>query len=384
MTHRFHCLAWLVLSLCCGLLAAGCSSETQVTKPSVTPPPLAIQPPAPPLELISGDGKLGTADFGEQRTCTYRIRNNQQQAVTLKLIDKSCSCTGVQFPDAPIGPGQEGIVTLNWSPKVDVLERSSVRLWAKVGDPTNQERVILEAQGTIEPKLMLALPRGPLDLGKLTLADLDQDRSRLVLEVFSRQASFPAPTCKFNMPGIEVVQTEPLTPDRLTTLNAGSGYRLTIRPNKQLPHGAFLAQLSVQTSLKPAPLLLDLTGSLETSIISLSQDKLQLPPRLSLTSGYRVPPLTITVRYGTCKSCELIEVTPKLFDAKVTQINANTWRLELSLSKETSPLQQRFTPEAWQQLIQFGFDQGSVTLKLDHPDVKSLIIPITGAELSRE
>ncbi len=384
MTYRFHCLPQWLLALCCCVFTAGCGNETQATKPSITPPPLAIQSPAAPLELISGDGKLGTADFGEQRSCVYRIRNNQQQAVALKLFDKSCTCTGVQLPESPLEPGQEGIVKLNWSPKVDVLERSSIRLWAKVGDPANQERVVLEAQGTIEPKLMLALPRGPLDFGKLTLADLDQDRSRLVLEVYSIQTSFPSPTCKFNMPGIEVLQTEPLTPDRLTSLHAGSGYRLTIRPTKQLPHGAFLAQLSVQTSLKPTPLVLDLTGSLETSIISLSQDKLQLPPRLSLASGYRVPALTISVRYGTCKSCELVEVTPKLFDAKLSQINDNTWRLELSISKETSALQQRFTPEAWQQLMQFGFDQGSVTLKLDHPDVKSLTIPITGAELTKE
>jgi Protein of unknown function (DUF1573) len=384
MTYRFLCLPWLVIALGSFLFAAGCGNETQTTKPSVSPPPLAIQSPRPPLELISGDGKFGSADFGELRSCTYRLRNNQSQAITLKLLDKSCTCTGVQLPEAPIEPGQEGIVILNWSPKGDVLENSSIRLWAEVGDAAQAQKMRLEATGTIEPRLMVALPRGPLDFGKLTLADLDQDHARLVLEVYSRQTSFPSPTCKFNMPGIEVLQTEPLTPDRLTSLNANSGYRLTIKPTKQLPHGAFLAQLSLQTSLKPTPLVLDLTGSLETSIISLSQDKLQLPPRLSLSSGYRVPALTINIRYGICKSCEIVEVMPKIFDARVSQVNDNTWRLELSLSKETSTLQQRFTPEAWQLLMQFGFDQGSVTLKLDHPDVKSLTIPITGADLSRE
>ncbi|MFT3879487.1 MAG: hypothetical protein QM703_07500 [Gemmatales bacterium] len=203
-------------------------------------------------------------------------------------------------------------------------------------------------------------------------------------EVYSQQSSFPQPVCKVNQPGIEVLQIEPLTSDRLSTLKAGAGYRLTLRANKQLPHGTFVAPLSIETTLKKTPLLLDVTGSLETSIVGLSPERFIPPPRLSLKEGYRVPAVTLTVRYGTCKSCEVIEVTPKLFDARVVQVNEKTWRIELTLPKETSTLRQRFTPEAWLHLMQYGFDQGNVTLKLDHPEVKSLTIPITGAELDRE
>lgn len=373
-----------LFTVCCLLSLLGCGNEKPAAQPSTPLQTPANQSQRLPLELISGDGKLGAADFGDSRSCEYRIRNNQPQPVTLKLIDKSCTCTGVQLPNAPIEPGQEVKVTLNWSPKVEKLERADVRLWAKVGDPAQYDRVILEATGTIEPKVMVAFPRGPLDFGKLALADLGQDRNNLVVEVYSQQKSFPSPGCKLNMPGIEVVQAEPITSDRLATLAAGSGYRLTLRPTKQLAHGAFVAQLSVQTALKSNPLAIDITGNLETSIVSLSQEKLQLPPRLSLQAGYRVPALTITVRYGMCKSIEVTEVTPKLFDAKVTKVNDKTWRLGLSLSKDADALQKRFTPEAWQQLMQFGFQQGSVTLRLDHPDVKNLSIPIAGAEFGRE
>jgi hypothetical protein len=384
MTYHHHCLSALQLLLCCLALLTGCSDDKQQTKSTTTTPTATSTSPRPALELITGDGNLGTADFGDQRTVTYRIRNNMQQPIALKLLDKSCTCTGVQLPDAPIAPGQEDVVTMNWSPKVDAMERKTIRLWAKVGDAAREERLVLEANGIIEPKVMVAFPRGPLDFGKLTPADLDQDRSKLVAEVYTQQSSFPQPVCKVNLPGVEVLQIEPLTSDRLTTLKAGAGYRLTLRANKQLPHGAFVAPLSIKTTLKKMPLLLDVTGSLETSIVGISPEKFSLPPRLSLKEGYRVPSVMLTIRYGTCKSCEIDEVAPKLFDAKVVQVNEKTWRIELTLTKETEALQKRFTPDAWLHLMQYGFDQGSVTLKLDHPEVKSLTIPITGAELGRE
>jgi len=379
----YHRRTWL-FTVGCLLCLLGCSSDKPPGQPSATLPTSTPPSQRMPLELVSSDGKLGTADFGDSRSCEFRIRNNQTEPVTLKLIDKSCTCTGVQLPDAPIEPGREAKVILNWSPKVEKLERSSIRLWAKVGDPGQMERVILEATGNIEPKVMVGFPRGPLDFGKLALADLAQDRNNLVVEVYSQQTSFPVPVSKVNTPGIEVVQTEPLTSDRLTTLAAGSGYRLTLRPTRQLPHGAFVAQLAVQTALKPNPLVMDVSGSLETSIVSLSPDKVQLPPRLSLQTGYRVPALTMTIRYGECKSCEIVDVSPKLFDGRVVKVDDKTWRIELSMSKESSALQQRFTPGAWEQLMKFGFEQGSIILKLDHPEVKSLTIPIAGAELSRE
>ncbi len=384
MTYLHHSLSALLTALCCLALLAGCSDDKQQAKSTIATPIATTTSPRPALELLSGDGNLGTADFGDQRTVTYRIRHNMQQPIALKLLDKSCSCTGVQLPEAPIAPGQEGVVTMNWSPKVDAMERKTVRLWAKVGDAAREERLVLEANGAIEPKVMVAFPRGPLDFGKLTPSDLDQDRSKLVAEVYTQQSSFPQPICKVNLPGVEVMQIEPLTSDRLSTLKAGAGYRLTLRANKQLPHGAFVAPLSVETTLKKTPLLLDVTGSLETSIVGLSPERFIPPPRLSLKEGYRIPAVTLTVRYGTCKSCEIVEVTPKLFDAKVVQVNEKTWRIELILPKETVALQQRFTAEAWKHLMEYGFEQGSITLKLDHPEVKSLTIPITGAELGRE
>lgn len=366
------------------VLLPGCGDDKAAMKSSVAPPVMAIGSARPMLEVVAGDGQLGAVDFGEKKTCTFRLRNNQPQSMTLRLVDKSCTCAGVQVPTEPVAPGQEATVTLTWSPKAEVLESSSVRLWAEVADTQGKNRQRLEAVGTIEPKVMVAYPRGPLDFGKITPGDLEHEQTRLVVEVYSKQQAFEAPLCNLNVPGLVVASSEPLTADRLSLLQAKGGYRLTIRPSKELAHGTIQGQLAIQTAIKPAPLVVDIAGSLDTTAISLSQDRLQLPPRLSLTSGYRIPALTLTSRFGNCTKCEVLSVTPKLFDTKVSQVNEKTWKLEVMLSKDIAQMQQRFSSQDWQQLMDFGFEQGSITLRLDHPDVKTLTIPITGTQLSRE
>lgn len=380
MTSEQQRLLLLICSLGCMLCGSvGCKEANQATSATVKPPVLAIQPPSQPLGLVSGSGLLGSADFGELRSSTYRVRNNSSQSITLKVIDKSCSCAGVQLPETTVAPGKEAEIILHWLPKADVLESTTVRIWADIGDSANNMKIRLEATGTIEPKIQVSFPRGSLDFGKLTLVELEQ--SRRVVEVYSQQSAFPSPECQCNLTGLEILQVETLPSDRLTNLQAKAGYRIVLRPTKMLPHGEFHAQLSVLTSLKKQPIMLDITGHLLTSVVSLNQEKIQLPPRLSLQTGYRVPSLTVNVRYGLCKNIVVESVTPDLFDTRVQKINESTWRIELSLCRDAGKLQSRFPPDQWQHLLRFGFDQGLITLKLDHPDLRIVTIPFNGSEL---
>ena len=68
----------------------------------------------------------------------------------------------------------------------------------------------------------------------------------------------------------------------------------------------------------------------------------------------------------------------------LTQRNGQVFESEFQLFKWPDPCIRQLKEFCWQHLMQFGFDQGSITLKLDHPDVKSLTIPISGADLSKE
>ena len=77
-------------------------------------------------------------------------------------------------------------------------------------------------------------------------------------------------------------------------------------------------------------------------------------------------------------------ITPLLFTSKVLQTTDKTWRIELQLNTDVAALEKQFTPEAWKTLMEQGFEQGSVVIKLNHPDVPSITIPISGSQLFLE
>lgn len=381
--HRFY-----ICSLAIVIAASGCQrpSPSSIASTSVTTsvPLTAAKTNTSPLEVVAGDGNLGSADFGEERTCSFKIRNNLNQAVTLELKNKSCTCASVNISPNVLEPSQDCTVTLLWTPRAEVLESSTFRIWAEIADTSTQQQVRLEATGTLDPLLMVAFPRGPLAWGKIALADLEKDTIQLVAEVYSRKNNFNTTEVKFQSPGLEVVSVTPLAADRLQDIQAKGGYRITVKPNKELSHGEFHQELTVVTSLRSKPLTIPATGIYDTSSISISTEKINLPPRLSVLQGYRIPPITLTVRIGEARSCELVDISPGLFQGKVSKVNDRTWKVELSLIQDVALLKQRFSPNEWKKLCYYGFDTGHIQLKLDHPDVKMLTIPMTGSLLVAE
>ncbi len=369
----------------------GCQSQDQA-KPSsgasTTRPAHANLPGTvsalTPVELIHGTGDLGYADFGDTRQARFRLRNNLKTPVQLRVSDKSCTCAAVHVAETNLTGGAETDVVLSWTPKVEVIESSQVRIWAEIEEVQSQHRLRFEATGIIEPLITVAFPRGPLDFGKLSLADLEQASSQRVIELYSRQTAFTPPQSTINISGLEVLSTEAMPEDRLLALRAKSGYRLVVRPTKKLSHGAFQAELQVKTGVKQQPLLIPLTGEFDTSTISLSQTRWLLPPKLSLNKAYKLPAITLTVRFGTCTQCDVQAITPPLFTSKVLQTTDKTWRIELQLNTDAAALQKRFTPDAWKSLLEQGFEQGSVVIKLNHPDVPNITIPISGSQLFLE
>jgi len=376
------------------LIMAGCHAQ-EATKPA--PSPTGTRPfrnmagtrmgigtaPAP-IDMIQGEGDLGNADFGDTRQARFRLRNLLTTPIKLRISDKSCTCAAVHIVEPALAAGAETDIILSWTPRVEVLESSQVRLWAEIVEEQSQHRLRLEATGTIEPLLCVAYPRGPLDFGKLAPADLDQTSSQRVIELYSKQTVFRVPICKINLPGLEIVSKEAMPQDRLHALQAKAGYRLVVRPTKLLSHGAFQAELQIQVDVRKLPMLIPLSGEYDTSTISLSQSRWQLPPKLSLKNGYKLPAITLTVRYGTCTQCDVQQITPPLFTSTVTKTSDKTWRIELQLITDEAKLKQQFTPGVWQSILDQGFDQGSVVLKLNHPDVPTITIPINGSQLFRD
>jgi hypothetical protein len=372
---------WLLVAVM-GLPLLGCSKDTAKSTAAVQLPPLAIAANRPALEVIAGDGQLGAADYGETRQCTFTLRNNATQTMQLSVANKSCTCSGLKLEPESIEPGQTCQVTLLWTPKVEVIDTMTTRLWTELRDQAGTHHIRLEATGLLEPKVRFAFPRGPLDFGRLDLAELDNPSKALVVEAYSLRDAFQIESLVANLDGVQLVGTpQPLSADRIAQLQAKSGYRITVKPTRGLPTGRFLGQVQLVTSLSPVPLHVPVSGSLETGVVSLSHERMELPPRLQLRDGYRVPPITLTIRHGTCSSCEVEAITPALFQHKVTKLDEKTWRIELTLPPGRKSIQTALTPEQWKEMLTYGFEQGLLTLKLDHPEVKLVQVPLSGALL---
>ncbi len=384
------CVVMVVATVC--LLGLACArNPSEKTGTHTQPPPLAIgserieqlrSGARTTLELLSGNGQLGGADFGDRKSCTFTVRNNSSKLLLLSIGEKSCSCAGVRLEPAELGPGQTTNITLLWSPQAEALETTTVRLWADLQDQLGQHKLRLEATGQLEPKVLVNFPRGSLDFGKLDLSELTNPAKHLIVEVYSRQQTFSIKSVQLTLPGMEMCSAyEPLGSDRLAQLEAHGGYRIVLRPTERLPAGRFQGQLLIGTSLRAQPLALDYHGNLETGSISLSHDRIDLPPRLQVRQGYRIPPITLTMRQGKCDRCEIQSIAPAFLQVKLTKTSEKTWRLEMNIPNSPEELRKHYTDAQWQQLRDFGFEAGHVTLQLDHPEIKSISIPISGSML---
>lgn len=379
---------WIILFSLCIPAFMGCTrSAPQQAGSSSQPPVLAIEAERNrrPLEIIRGEGNLGSADFGEERSCSFTLRNNTQGPVKLELGEKSCSCAGIRLETTELAPGHTTDISVLWTPKADASEASPVRLWAELRADRLAKPIRLEATGKLEPRIQLAFPRGPLDFGKFSYDDLANPARTLVLEIFSKRSPFQIQSVQSSLPGMQVIEpAEPLAGDRILALGAKDGYRVAVKPTEALPYGEFSGSVKIITNLNDHPLLVPFSGHFETSSISLSQEQINLPPRLALKQGYRIQPVILTVRYGACKSCEVRSVTPAFLKVVVSQQNAKTWRVDVHLPATIEEIKAKLSDEEWRQLQAFGFNSGEVILHLDHPDVKQVSIPISGCVLQFE
>ena len=278
-------------------------------------------------------------------------------------------------------PGAAATVTLTWQPRWDQVASDAdlnVRLWVELRSTDGGVNFRLEATGRLRPALRVNLPRGRLDLGRLAIADLMPTRKESAIEIFSTDQRFKefALTARTDAPGLVVSAPQPLSAERLRALNAVAGYRLTIGLKPGLPTGQFREVVELTTPLYPRPLEIAVDGWLDSGAVSVSPERIDLgAARLSVSQGYRCPPVKIVLRYEDDRGVMVKDVQPPLFEASARRIRANEWSLELALRKEPD-LKSRLTPEQWGEYVAFGFEGGVVVCTTTHSQVGELRIPI--------
>jgi hypothetical protein len=371
-------------------LLAGCSqnNNSEVADKKAAPEKPAPTADAPSeLAVISGDGNLGEADYGQKRTTTFTVKNNTPQPLKLQVAEKSCACAGSEIRPAVLQPGETGEIILAWVPKLDQQEQLEdqplVRLWTEVA-ADNGQKLRLEAQGRIRPALHVNLPRGRLDFGRIDLADLKEGKKIIAMEVFTREAKHQG----FKLEGLtshKGLQLDPpptpLSEDRLTALKATAGYRVSVKCVEGLPAGRFKELLRLKTDAYDRELEVSLEGAVETGAVSLEPEAFDLSAaHLSVERGYRAPPLKVMLRYESDRELKIKEVTPRFLKARAVRVKENVWSIELTLPKDAAA---HLTPAEWEEYSSYGFDSGSVICETNHSSVPQICIPIRGGRLQK-
>lgn len=400
MPTRCSLGSWCAIFLT-GIL--GCQAEPGLSPPSAAvPPSLASSVATSAVEVqstsrggsdfvraglvVESTEPLGSADFGEARTATFLVRNVAGTPRSLRLVGKSCSCTGVDLPSAPLPPGGVAQVRVTWSPhfrQVETLDNLRVRVWIEVSTSPEEPPLRLEAVGEITPRLMLYLPRGRLDFGQLDLADLKAGKDA-VLEILARSnAPAEPPRLSTSHPSLEVALLGSLPPDRLALLHAQAGWRYRIRARVGLPVGAWQETLRVHSPLYTEPLEASIEGRVLSGAVTMTPEVIDLgSAALSISRGYRCPPVRITMRFEEHRTLRVERVEPTFLQAEVRRRpdRDDEWDLSVRLPGGDQ-LRQLLSTEQLEELLTVGFPGGSVVLSSDHTLAPLIQVPISAGRL---
>lgn len=386
----------LLFVVAVGLLACGCGASTPATSPTGTntADDVKVATTAPTsgdgqLSVVSGDGNLGEADYGERRSTTFTLRNGAGRPLTLQVADKSCECAGVEVKPTSVAPGQTAQVTVAWEPKMSqsTVDAVRVRTTIQAKEDPNQ-RLMLEADGRIKPTLRMNLPNGRLDFGKLLVADLKSGKKELAIEVFTeddKRRNFTLEAKSLSQ-GLQVSKPEPLSPDRLLAHGATAGYRVTVRPVEGLPAGAFREIVRLRSDVYPGrDLDITVDGLVESGAVGLSRDGVDLPAKIPLARGYVCPPLEIELRGEPGRTLTIESVSPKFLKARLEAVagKENSWRLHAQVPAGEDELRKDLSAEQLSEYTSFGFDGGAIELRSDHPRVPRLRIPVSPSQFQR-
>jgi hypothetical protein len=382
---RYRCLFLLF-----AFAPLGCGTQA-TTAPATTAATPALTAPLTEggLTIVSGEGALGDADYGQRKTTVFTLKNDTTKQLNLIVADKSCECAGVEIKPTTVAPGQTTQVTVAWMPKLSQSTVDAVRVRTTVQAENNPAfKVLLEADGRIKPTLRMNLPDGHLEFGKLLVGDLKDGRKELGIEVYAQDAAKKGftLTAKSLSPGLEVGKPEPLSADRLSALNAAGGYRINVRAVPGLPAGAFREIVRLNSDVYPnRDLDVIVDGVVESGAVSLSRDMIELPAKIALARGYSCPPLEIELRGEPGRKLTIQSVEPKFLKARLEPVSGkdNLWRLVVHVPAGEAELKKDLSAEQLSEYTSFGFDGGAIVLTSDLSKVPILRIATTPSQFQR-
>lgn len=209
--------------------------------PGPTVSPTGPYPKAVTPEL---DFDFGAAQHLTTDSHTFKIRNEGEAPliVVARKGDSSCQCTlGTVGDDAPIPPGGEQTVTLEWTIKADA---PMFRQWAKVrtNDPERKE-IEFAIHGRVEKQLAI-VPAEIWEIGEIR-SEEGATATGAIYSGLLDKFEIESATC--TNPAVSVTW-EPVSAETLAEKNAKSAYEIKVHVKPEVPVGPLNEQIDISVS----------------------------------------------------------------------------------------------------------------------------------------
>jgi uncharacterized protein DUF1573 len=399
----FRCHLWTAAFIS-ALLLAGCAKDSarngsgtdpgSATGIDDTPPkPVRAGPPPPPLAIVKGTGDLGRADYGDKRTTSFTIQNNTRKALTLQVIHKTCECAALGIKPAEVPAGETAEVTMTWVPKFQPSESQIrtdlLRAVIRAKEDSRLE-LTLEARGQVTPALQVSLPRGPLNFDRLELGELKTGKKELAALIYAKDPKHKGFTleAKSSSPGIKLVPPQPtrLDPAELAQLGAADGYRLNIRCTEGLAVGSFNEVVRVKSSVYPNhELELAVEGYVDAGAVTTAPPlaSVSLPEKIDLATGYKCPPITLTLNFEPGRTLTLEKVEPAFLQVTLKKVKDNVWQINVEVPAGEEAIKKGPSAAQAEEYLLTGWDRGVITFKTDHSLVPLFKLPVDASRFKR-
>lgn len=229
--------------------------------------PLDVEP-RPVMTLLDGTvHSFGRMERGDKGACEFRIRNDGNATLELKVLKASCKCTRADVLDEKVEPGETTKLQLEWEavlPGIDPEFRQEAPVVSN--DPSHRHTVF-----AIAGELFFAVEAKP---SRVSLGNIRSSaRQEGVVEVVcNTQDDFGITDVVLQDESLrDYVEFEilPLSEERVQHHQAKSGVKVQVVVKPGLPPGRFHCQANLQTSALGVPVPLSIEAQVvgEISIL---------------------------------------------------------------------------------------------------------------------
>jgi hypothetical protein len=376
---------WVILSVLVVAVTAGSTIALQYLPESTGSPVPAARPAdetGPPPSIVLEDEtnfQFGEMAEFEERTKTWKIRNDGPGDLRLVLDDVSCTCTNVRFDDNPkkierqdkivIPAGTEKVLHYTWNPRDKQGQHFHSEARFSTNDYEKKPSLVFSVEGQVIPSVVVAPP----DIQLVEISSEEPTKISVLVYSPSKEDMKIVETPRTSRGEFITTTVNDLTAEELKSLEeqqipVKKGYRVDVEIKPGLPLGRFKDALVIETDHPSRPRIdIPIDGKIVGPISS-------VPSTVSMvgisgkTGGQKQ--VRVNVR-GQAETNFTVELPEALRDSVRVKIEPEGPASEGPVPVRLYNMTVEILPGT-----KAGTKAGTILLKTDHPNASEVKIPL--------